>query len=413
MTARKILVVGAGIFGVCAARCLQARGNVVTLIDPGPLPHPDAASTDINKFVRMDYGPDEAYTAWMETAFGGWDAWNRDWPEPLYHETGVLFLARTPMAPGGFEYESYTRLLARGHRPERLDAAEITRRYPAWHSSGFVDGYYNPDGGYAETGRVLAQLLALAGDEGVRVRPGQAMTHLLETDGRVVGVAMSAGERLLADEVLVAAGARTPYLLPWLRGSLRANGMPVVHLKPEPAAWFADAVFPPFAADISRTGYYGFPTGRAGVVKMGHHGTGRELDPATPGHAVSPAEIDALRAFLKATFPELAAAPIVHSKICFYSDTWDGHFWIDRDPERPGLTVAAGDSGHAIKFAPVLGDLIADALEGRPNPHLARFRWRPDVRAVAGQEAARAYGITPEGRLLPSARENKKTKARR
>ncbi len=397
MIARNILVVGSGIFGVCAARSLRARGHVVTLIDSGQLPHADAASTDINKFVRMDYGPDEDYMAWMETAFAGWHDWNRDWPEPLYHATGVLFLTRTPMAPGGFEHESYTRLLARGHRPERLDAAETARRYPAWHASGFVDGYYNPEGGYAETGRVLARLLALADDEGVQVRPGQTMTHLLETDGRVSGVATSSGERLLADEVLVAAGARTPYLLPWLRGCLRANGMPVVHLKPEPAAWFADDVFPPFAADISRTGYYGFPTGRAGVVKMGHHGTGRELDPVAAERNVLPAEIDALRAFLGVTFPELASAPIVHSKLCFYSDTWDGHFWIDRDPERPGLTVAAGDSGHAIKFAPVLGDLIADALEGRQNPRLRRFRWRPEVRAIAGQEAARAYGVTPEG----------------
>ena len=55
----------------------------------------------------------------------------------------------------------------------------------------------------------------------------------------------------------------------------------------------------------------------------------------------------------------------------------NGNFWIDHDPERPGLVVAAGDSGHGFKFAPVLGGLIADVLERKPHPYTARFAWRP------------------------------------
>ena len=69
-----------------------------------------------------------------------------------------------------------------------------------------------------------------------------------------------------------------------------------------------------------------------------------------------------------------------------YSDSWDGHLWIDRDPQREGLVVAAGDSGHAFKFAPVLGSIIADALEEKTNP---RFRWRPNVKPPKSEEAAR------------------------
>ena len=37
---------------------------------PGPLPHPLAASTDISKVIRMDYGPDEDYLTAMETSSG-------------------------------------------------------------------------------------------------------------------------------------------------------------------------------------------------------------------------------------------------------------------------------------------------------------------------------------------------------
>ena len=66
--ARSIVVVGAGIFGVTAALELRTRGWDVTVVDPGPVPRPVAASTDISKVVRMDYGADELYTAMSEAA---------------------------------------------------------------------------------------------------------------------------------------------------------------------------------------------------------------------------------------------------------------------------------------------------------------------------------------------------------
>ena len=75
--------------------------------------------------------------------------------------------------------------------------------------------------------------------------------------------------------------------------------------------------------------------------------------------------------------------------MCFYCDTHDGNFWIAPDPERSGLTIAAGDCGHGFKFAPVLGGIIADAVEGKSNPLLGKFRWRPEVK-VGRDERSRA-----------------------
>jgi glycine/D-amino acid oxidase-like deaminating enzyme len=85
---------------------------------------------------------------------------------------------------------------------------------------------------------------------------------------------------------------------------------------------------------------------------------------------------DRCRRFLATTFPDLAAAPVVGRRVCLYCDSFDGHFLIDHDPDRLGLVVAAGGSGHGFKFAPVLGPLIADITEGRAHPWAARFAWR-------------------------------------
>jgi hypothetical protein len=38
----------------------------------------------------------------------------------------------------------------------------------------------------------------------------------------------------------------------------------------------------------------------------------------------------------------------------------------------------------------VLGEIIADALEGKENAVLDKFRWRPEVRAGSGTDAARS-----------------------
>jgi glycine/D-amino acid oxidase-like deaminating enzyme len=72
-----------------------------------------------------------------------------------------------------------------------------------------------------------------------------------------------------------------------------------------------------------------------------------------------------------------------------YCDTHDGNFWIAPDPEREGLVIAAGDCGHGFKFAPVLGEIIADAVEQKSNPILEKFRWRPEVHLGTGTDVAR------------------------
>src|SRR6185503_7906493 len=118
-----------------------------------------AASTDITKAIRMDYGHDELYMRMAEEALAGWDRWNARWGEPLYHEDGFLFLSSAPMEPGGFEHDSYELLRKRGHRPERLDAESLTASYPEWAPGRYVDGYFNARAGWAESGRVVEKLV--------------------------------------------------------------------------------------------------------------------------------------------------------------------------------------------------------------------------------------------------------------
>jgi len=388
-----IVIVGAGICGVAAALELRARGYAVALLDPGPLPHPLAASTDISKAVRMAYGSDEDYMEMGEQSRAGWLRWNDQFGDELYHEIGMTFLTRTPMSPGGFEYESYYLLLKRGHTPERLTSADIARRFPAWNSDLYVDGFFHAQAGYAESGRVVEALIREAERAGVALYAGQEAEILIEQSDRVTGVYTRQNEYFYADQVVVAAGAWTPVLVPSLAPVMRAVGHPVFHLKVDDPTLFQPPHFGVFAADIATTGWYGFPQHpRQGVVKIANHGVGQPLHPVDDARVVTEADTQAFRAFLRGTFPSIADAPIVYTRRCLYCDTLDEHFWVDHDPSRAGLTVAAGDSGHGFKFAPLWGGWIADAVEAKPNPHLDKFRWRSFAGDAHGQEAARYHG---------------------
>ncbi len=375
-------------FGAASAVELRARGWAVTILDPHPLPYEAASSTDASKLVRMDYGSDVFYHELAESALVGWDRWNDEWPRRLYHETGLLVLSRGPMSPGGFEYESWRVLRERGYEPERLSEGTLAERFPAWRAERFPDGYLNARAGWAESGAVVDRLLDLARRAGVSIRQ-VGCASLSDTGSRVVGVVTPSGERIAADRVLVCAGAWTPTLLPWLSDRVSSVAQPVLHFRAPASATLGGPGFPPWTADIAGSGWYGFPATADGTVKIGHHGTGARVRPEARGE-VSHAHVANARAFLREALPALADAPLAERRVCLYCDTFDGDFLIDHDPDREGLVVASGGSGHAFKFAPVLGEIVADALERRPNRWAERFRWRAmgDARA----EEARFVG---------------------
>jgi glycine/D-amino acid oxidase-like deaminating enzyme len=132
LTSSNIIVVGGGIFGTSAAHELKKRGHSVTLFDSGPLPNPDASSSDISKTIRADYGADRFYAELATRAITGWHRWNEESGQTLYEETGNLWLTPQPMTEGQFEFESCRVLSELDYPIEPLEKSEIQKRFPAW-----------------------------------------------------------------------------------------------------------------------------------------------------------------------------------------------------------------------------------------------------------------------------------------
>jgi glycine/D-amino acid oxidase-like deaminating enzyme len=69
-------------------------------------------------------------------------------------------------------------------------------------------------------------------------------------------------------------------------------------------------------------------------------------------------------AFTEKRLPGLDSAP-VNELTCLYTTTANEDFILDR---RGPFVIASACSGHGAKFAPLLGEIIADLAAGQPSP---------------------------------------------
>ena len=111
--------------------------------------------------------------------------------------------------------------------------------------------------------------------------------------------------------------------------------------------------------------FYGFPSSAAGV-KLGVPSR-RRHDDHRARYAVKSRRrrVDDVRAAVRRFVP---AADGRHraSAVCLYTNMPDGHFLIDHHPEWTNVLIASPCSGHGFKFAPVIGEILADLVQGKP-----------------------------------------------
>ncbi|KAI0665651.1 FAD dependent oxidoreductase [Trametes maxima] len=385
----RILIVGAGCFGLSTAYHLLQRGyKNVTVIDRSPvLPAPDAASTDINKIVRSSY-PDIFYTRLAREAIAAWK--NREEWGDAYHESGVY----CPLQAGEtYTDKAYENDVTLGARIENISDAEAVRKvFPSGVSVSIPEharGYLNRDGGWAFASKGVRLLMDKVSTRGGSIVPGKAVSALLRTDGKTTGVACADGSTLEADLVVLSVGSWTASAFPELsfQNQCLATGQTVamIQLTPEEGDLYRDC---PVVLNF-HSGFYMFPPNEDNIVKMAIHDGGytRMIQDAnsqelvsTPrtitshgieGLRIPKAALRKLREELAQVYPELAKKPFATTRLCWYADSPDDNWVIGHHPDDPSLVLATAGSGHAFKFLPTIGRLVADAIEGKLSSEVA------------------------------------------
>ena len=117
-----------------------------------------------------------------------------------------------------------------------------------------------------------------------------------------------------------------------------------------------------FSVDRAEGLVFGIPDADGNGVKVGVD-AGAVWDPETPVAPPSDAEADGLRALLEAYVPGIDSTP-VELAACLYTMTADKRFVIGPLRRAPEVVVASACSGHGFKFAPAVGEALADLATG-------------------------------------------------
>ena len=412
-------VVGAGVFGLSTAIELRRRGHDVTVFERGPIPHPEASSTDVSKAIRRTwYGDVDTYVDLVERAAVMWREWEHHFPTPIYHQCGQLVVL-SDFRPGTPMYESWQLLRRRGIEVELLDAGEAAARFPQFAFEGGETCVHDPWAGYLESGRAVRFMADMASELGVRLAHHTPVAAVDETaDG--VRVQTESGGRVF-DAAVVAAGVWLGRLVPSLAAHVSVSHQQMVFVEVDAPERFAHGAFPMFTFDPDQGGWYGFPLLREGFLKIAEEKIGPEVD-ANIDRAGTPDFADRALDFLRRRIPKMARGRLVGSRSCLYASTPDDHFFIDRAPGADRVFVAGGGSGHGFKFGGAIGELAADAVEDRANPlgemfrignRLAQADRDPDYRGFAAPTASPTPSSFPrEQPSFPRRRESIADKVR-
>src|SRR5258707_15505257 len=90
----RIAVVGAGAFGGWTALHLLGLGAHVDLVDSWGPGNPRSSSGGETRVIRAIYGPDRVYVEMVKRAYELWEKLSATSGEPLYVETGALWMHR-------------------------------------------------------------------------------------------------------------------------------------------------------------------------------------------------------------------------------------------------------------------------------------------------------------------------------
>jgi sarcosine oxidase len=354
------IVIGVGGMGSAAAWHLASRGRRVLGLEQFTIPHEMGSSHGVTRIIRLAYSEHPSYVPLLRRAYELWRAMEQRAGEPLLVITGGVDVGRADSGTIEGSLRS-----CREHRLAHglLDAAEIARRFPGFRLPRDLVAVYQPEGGIVLPERSMVVHAAAARELGAEIHEGERVTGW-RPEGSGVRVRTEAGE-YRADRLVITAGPWASRCVPELERLAIPERQVMIWTQPLRPERFAVGVFPIFNMEAEEGRFYGFPVYGVPGFKLGkYHHLGQQTDPDRVDREFHPEDEDVLRAGIRRYFPD-ADGETLSMKICMFTNSPDEHFILDLHPEWPQVSMAAGFSGHGFKFAPVIGEIMADlAMEG-------------------------------------------------
>lgn len=349
----RIVIVGGGIVGLSTARAALKRGHAVTLLERATLPHPQGASYDQHRMIRMHYGAHEGYMRMVKQAFGAWDRVWDDLGTRHFADVGGLAVS---LRPG--DYTDVTRDAFRrdGVAHEVIDAAAIERLCPHLTLPDHAWGLVAHPGGALYADRIVEGLVAYLGAEGADLRPGTPAAAIDAAAGRVT---LASGDVVEGDLVVVAAGAWLPDLLPDEFGHQPTWRQALCYVEP-PERYREGWSTAPAIVVIGDGGIYTLPPTDGTGLKFGNGPHRREQRPSA-GFDSNIAEADSIIAAFSPYLRDAKDYRPLRMQVGYYAMDPSRRFRFSKSGRR---VVVTNCDGQMFKFGPLIGEELLASFDG-------------------------------------------------
>lgn len=373
-----VIVIGLGVMGTAACRSLARRGLRVLGLEQFDLCHHRGSSHGRSRVIRKAYFEDPRYVPLLQSAYRLWHELEQSSGEQVIQYAGCLNLG-----PPDHVCVRGARMSAEQHGlpHEVLSAAEVRARWPALHPAVGDVGIYETDAGYVVPERCVQLLANEARAHGAELHEREVVRQKAHPQAKAIRVATDRAE-YECRKLVITAG-------PWLGQIMTGLSMPPLTVERQVQFWFRPphparfqvGALPVFIHFVGDRAFYAIPAGSEGLFKAARHHGGEPTTPDAVRRDVTEADEADVRAYLRRHVPE-ADVSAAASEVCMYTNTPDDHFIIDRYPKREDFIVVGGFSGHGFKFAPVVGEIVADlATHGRTEQPVDLFSLRRFLQA--------------------------------
>ena len=352
--------------GSSAAYQLSTRGATVIGFDQFDPAHGHGSSHGESRIIRQAYYENPGYVPLLMRAYDLWRNLEQDsGDQGLLRITGGLYFGTPDSATVSGSLQS---ALQYNLPHEVLNADEIRRRFPVFQARADEIAVWEQNAGFVRPERAIRACIQQAKQRGAELHFNEPISAWEVTAAGTVQVTTGNGV-YESSRLILTPGAWAPELFSDLH-------IPLV-VRRHVMAWFAPiGSIDPFMPDHfpiylwennPESIFYGFPAidGPGGGAKIAMHTGGEVCAPQSIDRNIRNDDEKELRAQMAARLPSLNG-PLLNACTCMYTMSPDQHFVVGLHPVHKQVAIACGFSGHGFKFAPVIGEVLADlALAGK------------------------------------------------
>ncbi len=355
-----IAVLGVGGMGSATLYTLAKRGLNVCGIEQFGVAHDRGSSHGETRLIRKAYFEHPDYIPLLNRAYDLWHEFEKKAGEKLFVENGLIVAGK----PDSEVIKGLDLCYEKHNLPhEKLTVNEARKRFPQFHLPEDFIIYFDPIAGFLYVEKSVEKFAELSQKNGAilytneKVLTWQAnQNHISITTDR---------RKIVAGKLIITSGA-------WANREMLSLGIDFDiwrkvlfwYDSPEIANYKLDG-FPNFYVELDFGSFYGFPAVNEMGLKIGEHEIpGISSLPDEVRRTLQPSDEPVILQFIEKVFPRFQPVR-TNFTVCMYTITPDFNFILDVHPEYENVIIGAGFSGHGFKFAPVIGEILADlAIDG-------------------------------------------------